>query len=408
MTKQITILSYYSPEELTGIGKYNGEMIDWLLGRDIKVVNFSSVPFYPYWRIYKGYKNRLYTKKTSKNYVDIRSWVYIPRSPGALKKIISELTYFLSLSLSLLVNLKSLRRSRLTIVILPPFFLPLMPLIFKLFIKTKILCHVQDLQVDAALELKLLPEWLCKFLEKFEKWQMNNVNYLSTISEGMRQKMIKKKLNKKIFLMPNWSNIELVKPIPNDYWLHQHLGLPMSKRLIVYSGNIGEKQGLELILKVAQMFRENEVFEFVILGEGLYNQRLSQLSKELNLKNLTLGSLVPKDKISQMLNSSFIQLVIQKPEGADSFLPSKLTNILAAGCASIVTANEGTTLYDLMKPNMVSYIIEPESIDGLKNAILEIYNNEKLRLMLMLNARKWAEKNLLIDNCLAPLINLIN
>lgn len=407
MEKQITVISYYSPEELTGIGKYNGEMIDWLLSKGFRVVNFSTVPFYPYWSVYKGYKNQLYNKKCVNNYIDIRSWVYIPKSPGALKKIISEIVYFISLSLSFLLNLKSIRKSTLSIVILPPFFLPLLSIVFKVISKSKILCHIQDLQVDAARELKLLPKVLCDLLDKFERWQLNHVDCLSTISEGMRRKMIKKGLNDNILLMPNWSNIEFVRPTKNDFWLHKYLNLENSKKLIVYSGNIGEKQGLELILKVADKLRQREEFQFVILGEGLYKKKLQQKGRNMNLPNLTLGSLVPKEKINQMLNSSFIQLVIQKPEGADSFLPSKLTNILAAGCPTIITANKRTTLFDLMKPKNIGYVIEPENELALYNAIVEINDNDSLQHQLKYNSRKWAEENLKIDNCLSPLLDLI-
>lgn len=407
MEKQITVISYYSPEELTGIGKYNGEMIGWLTGHGIKALNFSTAPFYPYWKVYKGHKNKFYNKAISDNLVDVRSWVYIPKSPGALLKIVSELTFFVSAFIALMINIKDCRKSILTVVVLPPFFLPVLPFIAKFLVKSKIWCHIQDLQVDAARELNLLPGRLCGYLEKFERLQLAHADYISTISEGMRRKMASKKLNKDTILMPNWADLEHIRPTKQDTWLHGHLGLDLSKKLIVYSGNIGEKQGLELILDVAYMLRHKDGYEFVILGEGLYKEKLKTIGEGLDLPNLTLGSLVPKNRVNQMLNSSFLQLVVQKPEGADSFFPSKLTNILAAGCASIITANKGTSLHNLMKPNMSSYVIEPDNKQALYEAILTIDGDISLRQRIKENARTWAEHHLKIDPCLSPLLQTI-
>jgi hypothetical protein len=44
--------------ELTGIGKYSGEMAQWLAaqGHDVRVV--TAPPYYPQWRIAVGYANR--------------------------------------------------------------------------------------------------------------------------------------------------------------------------------------------------------------------------------------------------------------------------------------------------------------------------------------------------------------
>lgn len=408
MESKVTILSYYSAEELTGIGKYNGELISWLISNGHKVNSFSNTPFYPLWRKYDGFSNKLYIKGKEEGIIDIRTWVYIPAAPGAIKKIISEFTFFVSASLALLLNIKLVRNSRLFIVILPPFFLPISFVLFKWILNSKLLVHVQDLQVDAAKELKLLPTWLCYFLEKFERGLLNQTDYISTISEGMKQKILAKGVKQDVLLIPNWSNLKEIKPIPNVHWLHEYLGIDLDQKLVVYSGNIGEKQGLEIILEVAKMLESDHKLKFVILGEGLYKEKLITKSRQLNIRNVIFGTLVPKDKINLMLNSSFIQLVIQKPEGADSFFPSKLTGILAAGCISIVTAQEGTTLYAEMKPSLASYVVEPVNSQMLFNSIVKIKSDQHLQLKLKRNARKWAMDNLSINHCLEPLNEILS
>lgn len=406
MENQVVIFSYYSPEELTGIGKYNGETIEWLVNKGCKVTSFSNAPFYPYWKKYSQFKNPIYSKRKG-NYTDIRSWVYIPANPSAFKKIVSELSFFLSSLFALIVNIRTLIHSKLILVILPPYFLGIVPLLIGKLFRTKVLFHLQDLQVDAAKELKLLPKSLFYFLETTEKWLLRKTDYISTISQGMLLKITEKEVPQSIMMLPNWSDLEAIYPTEPSHWLHDYLNLDRSKKLVVYSGNVGEKQGLENLIFAAKSLAEYSDLHFVILGEGLYKEKLNAFSVENSLQNFTLGSLVPKENLNEMLNSSFIQLVIQKGESTESFLPSKLTNILASGSPCIVTANKGTSLYSILEEAGIQTLIEPDDPKKLMQVILNLYTDESLRNRTGKLGRKWAKKNLAIDECLHPLEQLI-
>jgi len=405
--QRLTILSYYSPEELTGIGKYNGEMIAWLKDQGLLVTSFSNAPFYPFWSRYKGHSNPLY-RKVKSEITDIRSWVYIPESPGAIKKILSEASFFLSSGVALLLNLRTVWRCDLFIVVNPPFFLGLIPLILSKLFRFRIQFHIQDLQVDAARELGLLPARLCILLEFIERFILKRADFLSTISEGMKRKIIEKGIPDEVMLLPNWSDLKSIKPQQPSKWLHNSFGIDESKRLIVYSGNIGEKQGLEIVIEAAQMLQQETTLHFLILGEGLYKKILRRKIEEYDLANVTLGNLVPRGKLNEMLNGSFIQLVIQKAEGADSFLPSKLTNILAAGCISVVTANPGTGLYDILTRSSTALVVKPNSADALSEAIRGVLSNPGMVSEMKARARSWAEGNLAIDQCLSPILEIMN
>lgn len=406
MDRKVVIYSYWSPEELTGIGRYNGELIDWLISKEIDVTSISNVPFYPYWKKYQGFSNFIYSSSQFK-FRDIRTWVYIPKSPGAIKKILSEVSFFLTSILAFLIHWKSIKKSNIIIVVNPPFFLGIFPLLFSIIHNTKVLFHIQDLQVDAARELGLLPKTICFFLEGFEKFLLKKATFVSTISLGMKQKILNKGLNKDILLLPNWSNLNEIKPGVQSSWLHDHLGMDTRLKLIVYSGNIGEKQGLEIVLETAKKLEDNKEIQFIILGAGLYKSKLKEIATSMGVMNLTIGDLVPKERLLDMLQSSYLQLVIQKSIGADSFFPSKLTNILAAGCVSIVTANKDTGLYNSLIPKEAAIVIQPDSAQKLSQAILGIIDNPKRYIKVKLNARNWAENNLSINYCLKPLLEII-
>ena len=84
----------YSPE-LTGIGKYTGEMAEWLAshGHEVRVV--TAPPYYPHWEIGEGYANR-WIKETSDSLLVYRCPLYIPLKPSGLKRLIHLASFALS------------------------------------------------------------------------------------------------------------------------------------------------------------------------------------------------------------------------------------------------------------------------------------------------------------------------
>jgi len=73
-------------------------------------------------------------------------------------------------------------------------------------------------------------------------------------------------------------------------------------------------------------------------------------------------------------------------------LPSKLTTILSVGGVAIVTASEGTSLYNIMNSTNMGILIEPENQEALVSAITNVKDVEFKEMGL--NARYYAEANL--------------
>ncbi len=82
----------FSPE-LTGIGKYTGEMASWLelSGHDIAVI--TAPPYYPKWQVSDGYSTKLY-RFENKNDIDVvRCPLYVPKNPNTVSRLIHLLTF---------------------------------------------------------------------------------------------------------------------------------------------------------------------------------------------------------------------------------------------------------------------------------------------------------------------------
>ena len=119
----------------------------------------------------------------------------------------------------------------------------------------------------------------------------------------------------------------------------------LTDKIVLYSGSIGEKQGLDAILYAANEFETLGRLKFIICGSGPYKKKLQTMAENLKLDNLRFLPLQPFEKFNQFLNLADLHLIIQKASASDLVMPSKLTTILSSGGLTLITANEGSGLY---------------------------------------------------------------
>jgi colanic acid biosynthesis glycosyl transferase WcaI len=158
--------------------------------------------------------------------------------------------------------------------------------------------------------------------------------------------------------------------VPRSHGLLNRLGVEPGKRVLLYAGNIGEKQGLESVLDAATYLRDRDDLVFLIVGEGAGKLRLLELVKLRRLSNVLFAPLQPCEVLPALLASADCHLVIQKRGAADAVLPSKLTNILAVGGNAVITADPDTSLGLLCSEYPgIATLVEPESVDALVQGI---------------------------------------
>ncbi len=365
----------YAPE-LTGIGKYSGEMAAFFAAAGDEVEVITAPPYYPQWKIKEGYERGFHTESLDGVTVH-RCPLYVPSEVTGLRRILHEFSFVLS-SLRYWIP-RYFRSYDQIICVSPPFHLGFPALVHKWLRGTNVLYHIQDLQVDAARDLGIIrQQWLLRLLEHAEAWLLRRVSTVSTISEGMLRKIARKGIaSDNIVLFPNWVDAELVHPVSREDSARSAWNIPHKEKLVLYAGNLGEKQGLENILELADRMRDIPSVKFLIIGEGGAKARLVEESQKRQLPNLSFKSLQPLSKLAATLAAADVHLVLQKKAAADLVMPSKLTNILAVGGHALITAEQGTTLYDQVIKNHLGTLVVPEDVDALETGLREILSGQR-------------------------------
>lgn len=396
----------FFPEQ-TGIGKYSAEMAAWLAGRGHEVEVITGFPYYPEFKLAEPYRSTWYRKEPWQGMTVHRVPHYIPKDGkvSSKRRILIDLSMFIGSSPPWLwLILKGLvsKRSRpdVVVTVCPPLISGVWPWIASKTLGIPWIYHLQDFQVDAAMRLGMIRQrWAGRTFYKLLYWLENKListaTRVSSITTAMCRLAVTKGADKKnVLLVPNWGDVHNIYPISPKTGFRKALAVRDDQMLVMFAGAMGRKHGLTLVLDAAEQLKNDPLFHFVMIGSGSDAEEHRQDAEERQLRNMTFLPLQDVEKLNEVLGSADIHLVVQRVGAADLVMPSKLTNILAAGRACVATAEDGTELYNVVHGAKTGIAVEPENVDSLVKALLELGSDSVARTRFGQAARSYAQNHL--------------
>jgi colanic acid biosynthesis glycosyl transferase WcaI len=396
--------------ELTGIGKFTGEMAHFLVQKGHEVHMITAPPYYPQWRILPGYAAKAYRTEVWQGITVLRCPLWVPSNRGQINGV-QRLLHLASFAASSLpIALAQIRWHPDRVIVLAPaiFNAPAAALVARIS-GAKSWLHIQDFELDAALGLKILPGLgaAARLVQQAERALYLSFDCVSTISTKMQARIIEKGVDpNRAILFPNWVDTRQIYPINGYNPLRRDLALEEKQFVILYSGNMGQKQGLEVVVGAARKLVNDQRLLFLLCGEGAAHFHLAQMASDL--PNVRFLPLQPIHRLNELLNLADIHVLPQSAGAADLVMPSKLTGMLASGRPVIATAHPGTELADVI--DRVGLLVPPGRPDCLAEAISSLLNQPDLRTELGRRGRAFAEqawsKDIVLKNFLDTLTAL--
>lgn len=359
-------------------------MAAWLVerGHDVRVI--TAPPYYPEWKIGKGYTAYRWMRECWRGADVWRCPVWVPSRPGGGKRLLHLASFALS---SFPIMLKQLLwRPDMVFVVEPPLFgAPIAWLVSRLGGAVAWL-HIQDYEVDAAFELGILRgNWIKRVVLAGEHWLMRRFDVISTISQRMQARARAKGVSDtRLVKFPNWVDLETFSGIIVSQSLkyRTELGIPSRAVVALYSGNMGAKQGLELLGDVARLCASNDSAHlpiyFVFCGNGI--ARASLVAQCEGLEFVRFLDLQPSERLPELLAMADIHLLPQRAEAADLVMPSKLTGMLASSRPVVAAANSGTELAEVVEG--CGLVVPPEDPQAMASAVRTLAADSALRRQL--------------------------
>ena len=386
---KILLYSLNFAPELTGIGKYTGEMAAWLAARGHQVRVVTAPPYYPNWSVGAGYSGRAWRHEHWQGVEVWRCPLWVPARPDGVKRLLHLASFALS---SLPVMLRQLVwRPDVVWVVEPPLFCAPTAWVLARLAGAKAWLHIQDYEVDAAFDLGLLKgRWIQRAVQAAEHWLLQRFDAVSTISQQMLTRAEAKGVAAhRLVAFPNWVDVASFASADAQAY-RRELGLASDAVVALYSGNMGRKQGLEVLAQAARLCAgpqpETKRLWFVFCGNGVGR---SELVAQCNgLARVLFLDLQPANRLPDLLAMADIHLLPQRADAADLVMPSKLTGMLASARPVVTTAHAGTELAYVVTG--CGLLAPPENPRALADAVLALAANAPWREQLGSAGRAYA------------------
>jgi colanic acid biosynthesis glycosyl transferase WcaI len=315
----------YAPE-FTGIAPHSVALCEFLRGLDHDVEMVTSFPYYPTWRKRPEDRRRLYRMDVVNGVRVHRCWHFVPARVSALKRILHEGSFVLTSTLRAL----ALPRPDVYVVVSPPLLLGVAAWLVGKIKDAPFVFHVQDMQPDAAVGLGMLKgSRLTRALYALESFAYRHAARVSGITQGMLRSFRGKGVPEdKLVYFPNAIELNDAELPPERGEFRRRHGFISEEFLAIYAGNLGVKQGLDVLLETAPLLRDPRI-RIVICGDGAQRESLAQRVRDLKLPNVSLLPLQAGRDYRALLVDADVCFITQQAGAGNSFFPSKLLGLLA-------------------------------------------------------------------------------
>ncbi|WP_337190776.1 WcaI family glycosyltransferase [Qipengyuania oceanensis] len=376
----------YAPETI-GIGPYTAGLAQHFAAAGHAVEVVTGRPYYPAWRPADG-SSALWRTSVEHGVSITRCPHYVPHQPGGVKRMLHHASFAASSALPLLRCVS--RRPDIVLAIVPSLIgaLPAVPA--ARIAGARLWVHVQDLEVDAALATGLVPHgsMSARLGLAAEQALLSRADLVTTISGQMARRIGEKGVAAdRIGELRNWANHLDAINGADGAAVRKEMGLH-GKFVALYSGNIGNKQGLEIVVDAARLLAARTDIAFLICGEGPNLARLVGLAG--GAPNIRFEPLQSPERFAPLMRMADCHLLPQLADAADLVLPSKLANMFASGRPVVATAEQGTGVAE--EVDGCGLVVSPGDAGALAAAVSSLAGNAGLARRLGEAARERARQ----------------
>lgn len=277
-----------------------------LVSRGFEVEVITGFPNYPGGTLYDGYRVKFIQKEVIDGVLVTR----VPLFPSHDKSKLGRIANYISFAFSsLLYGLIFAKRPDVIYAYHPPLTVSISALIIKLFRRVPIVLDIQDLWPDTLKATGMISNRrLLGFISKVCNLIYSSVTKIIVLSPGFKDLLINRGvLDSKIEIIYNWADEEVLRTTASE--TPRELA-SIEGFKILFAGNIGQAQGLNVILDAALLLKDDvPKLHFLVLGRGLQLDDLKRRAIDLNLDNVHFLAAVGMEEVGGFLGSADALLI---------------------------------------------------------------------------------------------------
>ena len=326
----------YAPED-TGIAPYTASLAQGLVERGNAVHVITSHPHYPEWERRPGYSG--WSRRYFESGVRVeRKSHYVPKRPSGLRRAFSELSFGVRLVLA------PWAETDVLILVSPALFSSALALIRARLSRRPrvVVVWVQDLYSLGIVETGQGGRRLGRIMGRIESFVLRRATGVVVIHDRFKKHVVDALgvPAADVVVLRNWSHLPPT-PVVNRADTRRAMGWKDGEIVVLHSGNMGAKQGLENVINAARYSTEEGLpLHFVLMGGGNQRDRLVALGRQI--EGLSFVDSLSSSDYQAAMASADVLLVNEKEGVAGMAVPSKLTSYFGTGLPVLAATDPGS------------------------------------------------------------------
>lgn len=307
--------------------------------------------------------------------------------------LLRAIRYFLSCFISLNKCLfgKAAKDCNVIYSVSTPPIIGAMSAIVKKWRKIPFVYVLQDIFPDSLVGTGLAKRdgLLWKIGRVIENYTYKHADKIIVIGEDFKRNIMAKGVpEEKIEVVYNWVDEKAVVPVAKeDNPLFEEFGISREKFHVVYAGNLGNAQNIDVIVDAAKELNGRKDVEFLIFGTGGLKDQFVEKVKTYGIDNVKFFPLQPMERVSQVYGLGDVCVVSCKPGLGGAAMPSKMLSIMSAGRAVVASFDKGELTY-ILEQNKCGLYAPAGDVKAFADLIKQMADNREECQKMGENARQ--------------------
>jgi colanic acid biosynthesis glycosyl transferase WcaI len=354
------------------------------LGNQVTVL--AAVPHFPTGFVAREYRQRLWTWEYRSGVRVGRAWIPSGSRANLVHRALTFLVY------QVLVTLAGLKLEYDVAFIANPAIETGLALICLGWLRRKpVVFGVWDVYPEVGVRMGLFrSQIIIQMVAFLEDVCLQTAQCVQVLGERFVADLAPHRIKyERITIIPPWLDTELIRPLPRqNSFSHEH---KLDRKFVVlYAGNLGLTQGLEVVLAAARRLANEPEILFVFVGDGAGKEQL--IRRAYGLDNVRFLPFQPRGRVPEMLASADLSLVVLKRGIGSSCLPSKIFSILSSARPVLACVDKNSEAWNLIERSRSGLCVLPENPEAIVQAILYLKKDPARGELMGRNGRLWAKK----------------